>query len=98
MFIGGCFAYILFDRQTDRRAEGFRFPKKITKIANSIKNTAFKAPIVGGAIRMISDKIDSRKNTTKSVKEGVCLPKTSQLKKNYPELNKVLMMLSNNRK
>jgi hypothetical protein len=110
MFIVGCFAYILFDRHrytqrdrdryTDRR-EGFKMPKQISIVKNNIKNkiSESKSQVVGGASSLFSDKVFNNKNNkakTKStyVKEGICLPKTSQLKKNYPELNKVLMILS----
>lgn len=110
MFIVGCFAYILFDRHrytqrdrdryTDRR-EGFKMPKQISIVKNNIKNkiSESKSQVVGGASSIFSDKVFNNKNNkakSKStyVKEGICLPKTSQLKKNYPELNKVLMILS----
>jgi hypothetical protein len=110
IFIVGCFAYILFDRHrytqrdrdryTDRR-EGFKMPKQISIVKNNIKNkiSESKSQVVGGASSLFSDKVFNNKNNkakTKStyVKEGICLPKTSQLKKNYPELNKVLMILS----
>jgi hypothetical protein len=110
MFIVGCFAYILFDRHrytqrdrdryTDRR-EGFKMPKQISIVKNNIKSkiSESKSQVVGGASSLFSDKVFNNKNNkvkSKSmyVKEGICLPKTSQLKKNYPELNKVLMILS----